>query len=78
MNQYVKPAIKLVETAGASTGSCAYNLTSDDLELIASIIGDVDVNKAFGMYESCEVQVPIESYCKFTSGELGAASAFSS
>lgn len=78
MNQYVKPAIKLAGTSGASTGSCAYNLTRDDLELIAAIIGDIDINKAFGMYESCEVQVPIESYCKFTSGELGASMAFSS
>ncbi|MBQ8762676.1 MAG: hypothetical protein IJZ07_01055 [Clostridia bacterium] len=78
MNQYVKPVIKLAGTSGASSGSCAYNLTKDDLELIAGIIGDIDVDKAFGMYEACEVQVPIESYCKFTSGELGASMAFSS
>ncbi len=78
MNQYVKPVIKLAGVSGASTGSCSYNLTPDDLELIAAIVGDIDVNKAFGMYEACEVQIPIESYCKFTSGELGATSAFSS
>ncbi len=78
MNQYVKPAIKLVETAGTSSGSCSYNIPKEDLELIASIIGDVDIDKAFGMNEACEIQVPIDYYCKFTSGELGASMAFSS
>lgn len=78
MNQYVKPVIKLAGASGASSGSCAYNLTKDDLALIASIIGDIDMDKAFGMNEACDIQVPIESYCKFTSGELGASMAFSS
>lgn len=78
MNQYVKPVIKLAGTSGASSGSCAYNLSPKDLDLIASIIGGIDIDKAFGMYEACEVQVPIESYCKFTSSELGASMAFSS
>lgn len=78
MNQYVKPVIKLAGVSGASSGSCAYKLTKDDLALIASIIGDVDMDNAFGMNEACDIQVPIESYCKFTSGELGASMAFSS
>ncbi len=79
MNPYVKPIIKLSGTAGASAGSCSYKMTADDLALIEEIIGTrIDIDRAFGIYEACADKIPIENYCKFTSGELGITSAFSS
>lgn len=79
MNPYVKPVIKLSGTAGTSAVSCAYKMTADDLALIEEIIGTrIDIDRAFGMYEACADKIFVENYCKFTSSELGAASAFSS
>ena len=47
-----------------------------DMGLIQSIVGGVDANKTFGMGEACEIQIPLDMYCKFTSTEMGAAQIF--
>lgn len=75
MNDYIKPTIKLVAASGSrsSTTSCS---TAADMDLIQSIVGGVDANKTFGMGEACEIQVPLDMYCKFTSTEMGAAQIF--
>ena len=79
MNPYVKPIIKLSGTAATSAASCDYQLTNDDLELIKDIVGsDINLSTAFGMYEACADKIQFDFYCKFTSGELGATTAFSS
>lgn len=75
MNKYIKPAIKLATVDGVHMpGSC--NTTSSDMELIQSIIGIENMDKAFGIGEGCQTEIPLDMYCKFTSTELGAASVF--
>ncbi len=75
MKTYQKPTIMLSSTAStASTlGSCMEKV---DAELIQQITGLPITNDSFGMNEACKKPVPIEFYCKFTSGELGALQAF--
>ena len=76
MSQYSKPSIMFLAagTNSSAIGSC---ITKADMNLIAGIIGPgFDSSTAFGMQESCTVQLPIDIYCKFTSSELGAAQAF--
>lgn len=75
MNKYIKPTVQIVLNASArsSTSSCS---TSADMDLIQSIIGGADADKTFGMNEPCELQIPLEMYCKFTSSEMGAAQIF--
>ncbi len=75
MNNYVKPAIKLATVDGIhKPGTC--NTTSSDMELIQSIIGIENMDNAFGMNEGCQVTIPLDMYCKFTSTEMGAVSVF--
>lgn len=76
MKSYIKPTISLVITNGnGGYGSC---VVKADEELIESILGGgIDLtSKSFGMNEPCEVHIPIDMYCKFTSADLGAAHAF--
>lgn len=75
MNNYVKPVIKLAGVASrAVAGSCS--TTESDMDLIQSIVGGADADKTFGMGEGCEIELPLDMYCKFTSTELGAAQIF--
>lgn len=74
MKEYIKPTIKLATPAANGLTSCS--TTSTDMELIQSIIGGADANKTFGMGESCEIEIPLDMYCKFTSTELGAIQIF--
>lgn len=70
MNNYVKPAIKLATVdANGNTVSCG--TTGNDMQLIQSIVGGADASKTFGMGEPCEIQLPLDMYCKFTSAEMG-------
>ena len=70
MNNYVKPAIRLVTTdANGNVVSCG--TTGTDMDLIQSIIGGADAEKTFGLGESCEIELPLDMYCKFTSAEMG-------
>lgn len=75
MNNYVKPVISIA-AANARSGAGSCGVTSDDMELIQSVIGGADADKTFGMGEPCEIQVPLDKYCKFTSAELGATTIF--
>lgn len=75
MNNYVKPTIKLAAIdARGNTISCS--TTETDMDLIQSIIGGADADKTFGMSEPCEIQIPLDMYCKFTSSEMGAVVVF--
>ncbi len=70
MNNYVKPTIKLA-VADASGGVVSCGTTGTDMDLIQSIIGGADAEKTFGLGEPCEIQIPLDMYCKFTSAEMG-------
>lgn len=76
MNNYIKPSIKLVTNASALSSASSCTTSSSDMELIQSLIGGADASKTFGMGETCEITVPIEMYCKFTSVEAGALQVF--
>ncbi|MBR3780666.1 MAG: hypothetical protein IKK63_05635 [Clostridia bacterium] len=70
MNNYVKPVIKLA-TFAPSGSSVSCGTTESDMELIQSIIGGANANDTFGMGESCQIELPLDMYCKFTSAEMG-------
>lgn len=74
MKNYLKPTLVF---AAASVGSPSSCLAQVDMELIADILGEgYDANKIFGMSEACDIGVPIDYYCKYTSVELGAQQGF--
>ncbi len=74
MKDYLKPTLVF---AAASVGSASSCLVQVDMELIADILGEgYDADKIFGMSEACEMGVPIDYYCKYTSVELGAEQGF--
>ena len=74
MKKYLKPTLVF---AAASIGSPSSCLAQVDMELIADILGEgYDADKIFGMSEACDIHVPIDYYCKYTSVELGAQQAF--
>lgn len=74
MKNYLKPTLVFASAAVGDPSTC---LVQVDLELIADILGDgYDVDKIFGMQESCLTKVPIDYYCKFTSVELGSEQGF--
>lgn len=75
MKSYIKPTIALAIT-GNDSGSYSSCIVKADLDLIESILGLEVPSNGFSMTESCENQLPIDMYCKFTSAELGAAQAF--
>lgn len=76
MKKYLKPTLVFAAASVGSPSSCL-GLSQDDMDLIADILGDgFDANKIFGMNEACEIGVPIEHYCKYTSVETGAMQAF--
>ncbi len=76
MKNYIKPTLVF---AAASVGSPSSCLAKVDMELIADILGEsYDANKIFGMGEACEIGVPIDYYCKYTSVESGAIQGFTS
>lgn len=74
MQKYVKPTISL--TASVSANGPMFCNVKADLDLIKDIVGADNIENSFGLFEACEIQIPIDSYCKFTSAELGAAQAF--
>lgn len=76
MNNYIKPSIKLIANASPRSSASSCTTSSADMELIQSVIGGVDASKTFGMGETCEISVPLEMYCKFTSVETGAMQVF--
>ena len=76
MKSYTKPTIALL-AVNNQTGSVFCDVQAD-IDLIKDIIGDVNMDAAFGLNEACANQVPIDWYCKFTSAEMGAAQAFTS
>lgn len=75
MSNYIKPVIKLA-TVDAKGNTVSCSTTESDMSLIQGIIGGADADKTFGMGEPCEIQVPLDMYCKFTSSDLGAVQIF--
>ena len=74
MKKYLKPTLVF---ASASIGSPSSCLVQVDMELIADILGEgFDANQIFGMGEACQVGVPIDYYCKYSSVESGALQGF--
>ena len=75
MSNYIKPVIKLA-TVDAKGNTVSCSTTESDMSLIQGIIGGADADKTFGMGEPCEIQIPLDMYCKFTSSDLGAVQIF--
>lgn len=74
MKKYLKPTLVF---ASASIGSPSSCLVQVDMELIADILGEgFDANQIFGIGEACQVGVPIDYYCKYSSVESGALQGF--
>ena len=74
MKNYLKPTLVF---AAASVGNASSCLVKADMELIADILGEgFDANQIFGMGEACQVGVPIDYYCKYSSVESGALQGF--
>ena len=75
MNLYIKPSAMFISASGNGIrvpGSCT--TTNEDLELIGSVFDITDWDTAFATGEGCQIEYPIEEYCKFTSVENGASS----
>ena len=79
MNKYIKPAFMLTSLSSGTFNSANCSIKGEDRELIESVL---DIPNAFAATEKeCE-DFPIdmgtflESYCKFTSTDLGATQAF--
>ena len=75
MSNYVKPTIKLA-VADASGGTVSCDTDATDMDLIQGIVGGADADKTFGLGEQCEINVPLDMYCKFTSVEMGKTKIF--
>lgn len=77
MKNYLKPTLVFAAASVGGASTCLAKLDKADLELIADILGEgYDANKIFGMSEACDIGVPIDYYCKYTSVELGAQQGF--
>ncbi len=78
MKQYTKPTIAIAAATGASAVTTC--IQKVDAQLITSILGydftPEQLRNTFAANESCDIQLPIEFYCKFTSVDMGALQAF--
>lgn len=75
MKEYMKPTIAIAAATGTNVVTCIEKI---DAQLIFEITGIKPNNMAdaFGMYEACDEQLPIEFWCKFTSADLSGVQAF--
>ena len=74
MAKYIKPVFHFVALAGATTSlTSGCDISGENKDILIEIFNEPN---AFGSTESCEF--PIESYCKFTSGDYGQNKAFTS
>ena len=77
MKNYLKPTLVFAAASVGGASTCLAKLNKDDMALIASILGEgYNADQIFGMSEPCEMGVPIDYYCKFTSVELGSVQGF--
>lgn len=69
MSKYIKPTISLLNTGTALAAASTCSGSTTDANTVKEILISMgyDVNKAFGIYETCEQTVTIGDYCKFTS-----------
>ncbi len=70
MSKYIKPTISLVGNTGIATASASScSASTADAKLVEQILKDMGItaSQAFGTSENCQVPVPIEGYCKFSS-----------
>lgn len=73
MSQYIKPSAMFITAVGnPAIGGCTTD--GEELEILGDIFGIDNWDTAFATGESCQVEYPIEEYCKFTSVANGTAS----
>ena len=74
MNMYIKPSAMFITAAGTGMQGASCTTSKDDLELLRDVFGIDNWDVAFATGEGCQVEYPIEEYCKFTAVENGATS----
>ena len=74
MNKYIKPNAMFITASGTGLIGASCTTSKEDLELIGSVFGIEDWDVAFATGEGCQIEYPIEEYCKFTSVENGVTS----
>lgn len=74
MNMYIKPSAMFITAAGTGMQGASCTTSNDDLQLLKDVFGIDNWDVAFATGEGCQVEYPIEEYCKFTSVENGATS----
>ena len=72
MNMYIKPSAMFITAAGTGMQGASCTTSKDDLQLLKDVFGIDNWDVAFATGEGCQVEYPIEEYCKFTSVENGA------
>ena len=74
MNMYIKPSAIFIKAAGTGMQGATCPTSNDDLQLLKDEFGIDNWDVAFATGEGCQVEYPIEEYCKFTAVENGATS----
>ena len=74
MNMYIKPSAMFITASGTGVIGASCTTSKEDLELLGSVFGIEDWDVAFATGEGCQVEYPIEEYCKFTAVENGVTS----
>ena len=74
MNMYIKPSAMFITASGTGMIGASCTTSKEDLELLGSVFGIEDWNAAFATGEGCQMEYPIEEYCKFTAVENGVTS----
>ena len=74
MNMYIKPSAMFITASGTGMIGASCTTTNEDLELLSSVFGIDNWDVAFATGEGCQVEYPIEEYCKFTAVENGVTS----
>lgn len=74
MNMYIKPSAMFITASGTGTLGASCTTSNEDLQLLKDVFGIDNWDTAFATGEGCQVEYPIEEYCKFTAVESGATS----
>ncbi len=74
MKMYIKPGATFITASGTGVIGASCTTSKEDLELLGSVFGIEDWDVAFATGEGCQMEYPIEEYCKFTAVENGVSS----
>ena len=74
MNMYIKPSAMFITASGTGIIGASCTTSKEDLELLSSVFGIDNWDVAFATGEGCQVEYPIEEYCKYTAVENGVTS----